>query len=233
MKHLFLIFLLGTLAACSTDEVDTWNAKPCVWFSEASDTLVFSFYSQADDVEEYVLELPITMAGAISDADRTVAVLDKGSLHSGTEYEIVSATIPAGEVEGVLRVNVQRTGNLETEPDTITFELASSEAFELGLTAEYWTNSIVVSSLLAQPAWWNSDAESSLGYYSDLKMQVVYQVDGACDLFEQIGAGAVSWYDDEVEVMVYRLNRYCVDNDIRYDYGSSIGEIVVFDFWSE
>ena len=64
-------------------------------------------------------------------------------------------------------------------------------------------------------------------------MQVIYQVEGACDLFEQIGAGAVSWYDDEVEVMVYRLNRYCVDNDIRYDYGSSIGEIVVFDFWSE
>ena len=59
---LFIIVLILAMVACSKSEIDTWEAKPRVWFTEASDTLLFSFYSQPEEVKEYVLEIPISMA---------------------------------------------------------------------------------------------------------------------------------------------------------------------------
>lgn len=224
MKHLFLIFLLGTLAACSTNEVDTWNAKPCVWFTEARDTLIFSFYSQPGE-NDYTIEIPISMAGRIADADRSVAVRDLGALSPETDYEIVSANIPAGETEGVVSVNVRKTENLNTANDTITIELIASDVFELGLDTTYWQNTIVVSNTLSKPSWWDSNAEMNVGYYSDLKMEIIYTVLGSDEIF----SNATSWWGDDVVIAIYQLNRYCIDYGIKYENGNP----VQFDFWTE
>lgn len=229
MKHLFLIFLLGTLAACSTNEVDTWNAKPCVWFTEARDTLIFSFYFQPG-AEEYVVEIPISMAGAVADVDRNAVVEDLGSssFNPGSEYEVVSAIIPAGETEGVVRVNVRKTENLNTANDTLTFAIRASETFDVGLSEEYWQNSVIVSNSLAQPSWWNSDAEMYLGYYSDLKMEIIYTVLGSDEIFS--GGDYSIWFSDEVTIAIYRLNRYCIDNNVKYNPEDET--VVQFDFWT-
>ena len=193
---LFIIVLILAMVACSKSEIDTWEAKPRVWFTEASDTLLFSFYSQPEEVKEYVLEIPISMAGMVSETEeRTVTVKNLGGspFNPGSEYEIISATIPAGEVIGVLRVKVQKTENLNMANDTLGFEICASEVFELGLTEDYWRNAIIISNLLSKPAWWDSEAERVLGYYSDKKMEVIYAVDGAYELFN---SGDYGWYDD-------------------------------------
>lgn len=215
MRNIFVIVLLLMVGACSKEEIPTWEAKPRVWFTEASDTLVFSFYSQAADVSEYVLEIPISMAGMMDEADREVEVRDLGgrSFNPGSEYEIVSAIIPAGEVSGVLSVNVRRTENLSEANDTISFEILASDVFELGMTEEYWQSTIVVSNNLTQPVWWDSTAESYLGYYSDKKMEIIYTVLGSDEVF----CGDNEWYSDPVYIAIYRLNRYCIDNNVKYN----------------
>lgn len=228
---LFIIVLILVMVACSKSEIDTWEVKPRVWFTEASDTLLFSFYSQPEEVKEYVLEIPISMAGMVSETEeRTVTVKNLGGspFNPGSEYEIISATIPAGDVIGVLRVKVQKTENLNMANDTIGFEICASEVFELGLTEDYWRNAIIISNLLSKPAWWDSGAERVLGYYSDKKMEVIYVVDGAYELFN---SGDYGWYDDNVSVMIYKLNRYCKDHNIKYHPDDE--NVITFDFWSE
>lgn len=226
MKHLFAILVLMlAFAACSTDKIDTWDAKPCVWFTEARDTLIFSFYSQPGE-NDYTIEIPISMAGRIADADRAVAVRDLGALNPETDYEIVSANIPAGETEGVVSVNVRKTENLNTANDTITIGLIASDVFELGLDTTYWQNTIVVSNTLSKPSWWDSDAERNVGYYSDLKMEIIYTVLGSDEIF----SSGSSWASDEVIIAIYNLNRYCIDNNIKYNPEDET--VVQFDFWT-
>lgn len=156
----YAIALLLGIMACAESEIETWKAKPRVWFTKANDTIIFSFYSQPAEITEYTVEIPISMAGPLSDKDRVVKVEDLGNADPESKYEFI-AMIPAGEKTGVLQVTVQKTGNLSVKEDTLGFKICVSDDFEEGLE-EYLNNTLVISSKLARPSWWN---ESSLGYY--------------------------------------------------------------------
>lgn len=207
---IYSLLLILFLDACDKSEISLWNTKPSVWFTTPKDTLNFSFYSQPTDVTEYVLDLPISMAGEISDVDRNVSIKDLGALSPDSHYEIVSAMVPAGGLEGSLRIKIFKTANLDIASDTISFEICSSELFDLGLTPDYSINTIIVSNLLAKPTWW----QNHLGYYSDKKMEIIYAYPGAFELFN---GGNYNWYDDEIIVMIYKLNRYTKENNIKYN----------------
>lgn len=161
MKNIlyFTIGFLLIMTACSKSEIDTWDARPRVWFTNSNDTTLFSFYTQPEGTTESVVEVPISMAGRVADEDRTVTVKDLGSspFNPGSRYEIVSAVIPAGEVTGTLQVKVYKTENLEEASDTLNFEIYGSEVFEVGLS-DYLHHAIIISSSLAKPSWWDSTA---------------------------------------------------------------------------
>ena len=210
---IYSLLLILFLVACSKSEIALWKAKSSVWFTNPEDTLIFTFYSQPTDVTEYVLELPVSMAGEISEIDRNLVIKDLGGLYQDTHYEIISAMVPAGGIGGSLNIKIFKTANLDIANDTISFELCSSELFDLGLTSDYMINTIVISNLLAKPTWWNRDAESYLGYYSDKKMEIIYAYPGAFELFN---GENYNWYDDEIIVMIYKLNRYTKENNIKY-----------------
>ena len=76
MKNIFYsIILLVVAAACAKSEIPTWDAKPRAWFTEANDTTLFTFLSQPD-ATEFIVEIPISMAGMVDSTDREVAVKD-------------------------------------------------------------------------------------------------------------------------------------------------------------
>ncbi|WP_292271106.1 DUF4843 domain-containing protein [Butyricimonas sp.] len=225
MKNIlyFAVVLLLGAAACSKSEIPTWNEKPRVWFTKANDTTLFSFYSQPEGVEKYTVEIGISMAGGRAATERTVKIEDLGCTNDTSRYEI-SAVIPANQSAGVLRVTVYKTVNLGNAPDTIGFRICSSEDFEVGLN-ESLENALVISSKLTRPAWWDESAEYNLGYYSDKKMEVIMQVEGAFDI---LNAGGYSWYSDEIKVLIYKLNKYCKDNNVKYSEDDE--SVIEFDY---
>lgn len=222
----FAVLLLLGAAACSKSEIDTWSVKPRVWFTGANDTTVFSFYSLPEGTEEHTVEIAISMAGAMENVERVVKVEDLGSRNEMSRYEI-SAVIPANQTAGVLRVTVHKTENLGNAPDTIGFRICPSEDFEVGLE-ENLQNALVISNKLAKPSWWNREAERNLGYYSDKKMWVIMQVEGA---FETLDAGGYRWSDDEISVLIYKLNKFCKDNNVKYNEDDE--NVIEFDFWTD
>ena len=222
----FAVLLLLGAAACSKSEIDTWSVKPRVWFTGANDTTIFSFYSLPEGTEEHTVEIAISMAGAMENVERVVKVEDLGSRNEMSRYEI-SAVIPANQTAGVLRVTVHKTENLGNAPDTIGFRICPSEDFEVGLE-ENLQNALVISNKLTKPSWWNREAEYNLGYYSDKKMWVIMQVEGA---FETLDAGGYRWGDDDIQVLIYKLNRYCKDNNVKYREEDE--QVIEFDFWTE
>ena len=136
-------------------------------------------------------------------------VEDLGNADPESKYEFI-AMIPAGEKTGVLQVTVQKTGNLSVKEDTLGFKICVSDDFEEGLE-EYLNNTLVISSKLARPSWWN---EYSLGYYSNKKMEIIYAVPG---VFELLNSDGYLWWDDEIQVAIYKLNKYCRENNIKYN----------------
>lgn len=220
MKNIFyLILAIFVFSACSKSEIETWEAKPRAWFT-ASDPVVFTFYSQPAGTSEYIMELPITMAGTLSETDRevTIKALGGSPYNPGSRYEVVSAIIPAGEVTGSAKIKVYRTENLSTAADTLGFEIVSSDAFEAGLT-DNLQSKIIVSSTLAKPAWWTGTQDWYIGYYSDEKLEIIYRLYGSDDLFNVNNAG---WTKPEVTVAIYRLRTYCRENNPTYPDGTSI-----------
>ena len=206
-----MVLLLG-LVACSKSEIPTWSEKARVWFTNANDTTLFSFYSQPDGIEKYTVEIAISMAGAMAEHERGVSIEDLGCTNDTSRYEI-SAVIPAHQSEGVLRVTVYKTDNLKNEPDTIGFRICPSEDFEVGLSKNL-ENALIISSKLVKPDWWNKSAENYIGFYSDRKMEVIMQVEGA---FDTLNGDGYEWYDQEISVLIYKLNRYCKEKNVKYN----------------
>ena len=231
MKHiLFILTGILLLTACSKSEIDTWETKPRVYFTNANDTILFSFYTQPANINEYTVELSVSMAGIITDTDRELTITDLGGskYNPGSVYEIVSAKLPGQQGSGVVQVKIQKTDNLNRANDTLTFEICASQIFDLGLTKEYWKTAIIMSNILSKPSWWNGRAERYIGYYSDKKMEIIYSVNGAYDLFS---SKSNNWDSDEASVMIYKLNRYCIDNQIKYHPEDE--SVIVFDFRSK
>lgn len=194
MKNIFYsIILLVVAAACTKSEIPTWDAKPRAWFTEANDTTLFTFLSQPD-ATEFIVEIPISMAGKIDSTDRAVSVKDLGCTNDATQYEIVSAFIPKGEVTGNLSVRVTLTENLNVANDTIGFEIEASDIFEVGQEG-YLKNYLIVSNLVSKPVWWDEDTDDELGEYTEQKMEIIYIV-----LTEdEIEAMYADWYGADVD----------------------------------
>lgn len=213
--YIVIITIILVVMACSKSEIETWDAKPRANFYMADDTVLFLFNTQPEGTTEGIVKLSITMAGKLADVDRHVAIKDLGGspFNPGSKYEIISAIIPAGKKKGEVQVKVYKTENLDVANDTLSFEVVASEEFETG-QPDYLHNSIIISNLWTQPLWWDSSAEARLGYYSKKKLEIIYTVLGSEEVFEDVENW---WGDDDVSVAVYKLNRYCIDNNVKYN----------------
>ena len=58
-------------------------------------------------------------------------------------------------------------------------------------------------------------------------MEIIYTVEGAYELFSSKNH---NWDSNEAAVMVYKLNRYCVNNNIKYNPDDE--NVIVFGFRS-
>ena len=148
-----LIATVLIAVSCSTDDIDTYNEQEnAIRFPGASgkDTY-YSGYSSADGfyfatysfiknpmAESEVYQLPINIIGKVSDKERMVnfdVVVEDGTAPENS-YEILGASIPAGEREGAIRIRIANTIDLKTTSYQLKIVLRESDDFKLTIDQE-------------------------------------------------------------------------------------------------
>jgi hypothetical protein len=225
---------VGMLSACSTDEIDGWESKGFVWFT---DTLQDFTNKQQPDVAEgetLRIAVPLTIASEVKDYDRTVNVeVVRQPNDSRTQFSIESPVIiHAGKTADSMYVDLVNSSHLDTVYDTIQFHIQASDDFDPGLQSMLYTT-LALHNGYQRPSWWDSDCERVFGYFTQLKMEVFITCTGSS---EDIRTNKEYWSDSDIAVQywIYVLNDYIEQNDIRYpdDDPNAPGEHPVFDFWS-
>lgn len=221
------------LASCSTHDIDQWDTKGFVWFT---DTIVdFTNMTQPDVPMGGTLTaaIPLTIASDVVDYDRTVSVeVTRQPNDSRTKFNVINpVTIRAGHTCDTMYVEITNSEHLDVVYDSIAFRILPSADFEPGYKS-YQNMTLALHNGYVRPDWWDSWAENYLGYFTQLKMQIFVAVTGGTD---DIRSNTSSWSSNDfaVQYWVYVLNEYIEKNDIRYpeDDPNAPGENPYFD-WS-
>ena len=233
MKKIYTHCIVAALVllsawGCSKEEISAWKSdQGLVWFT---DTIVdYSFLgTDIAEGESSLVPIPLTVAAVVGDRDRTVNVeVVRQPADNRTQFEVQApVTFRAGYAADTMYVRVFNSANLNEAGDTIAFRVASSADFEPGLVP-YREVKLCLFNGYTRPDWWNEDLERTLGYFTQLKMEVFLAVTGSDE--EPVD----NWYGVEATYLLFMLNDYVEQNDIRYpdDDPNKPGEHPVFDFW--
>lgn len=166
----YKLLLLGMIAAgfsaCTENKIMTYDTTyDAIRFTGVSpqdtmattytlaDSCSFMSYSFLEDIaaESIDYEIPVFLIGKPADTDRAVnyrIIADKTTAPEGS-YEIVSASVPAGESMGSVTVRLFNVEELSTTTYTLRVQLQESDQLRLGPIAYTtsqlsWNNSIPV-----------------------------------------------------------------------------------------
>lgn len=231
--YLFLAVLTMQLAGCGSSEIESWNSS-FVWFT---DTLIDFTNKQQPDVADggtLTIAVPLTIAADMSDADRTVNVsVCKQPSDSRTQFTVQTpVTIRANHTADTMYVSLVNSSHLDNVYDSISFQIQPSDDFQPGLQA-YQKVTVALHNGYQRPDWWDDDCEFYFGYFTQLKMEVFVAVAGNTD-DPRSNTSYWSSSDLAVQYMVYVLNDYIEEHDIRYpdDAPNAPGEHPSFGLWS-
>jgi len=229
MKKILYAICLGlsaiSLGSCKQDDIEVWNVNGFAWFSY--EKIDYSFKKRGIDVGgKAIVPLEITVATEVKDYDRNIAIeVIRKAEKSETKVVVPeNAVLKAGESVAHLNVEVTYTTNLDVEHDTITFQIMPNDQFEPGLSKNL-TTSLCLYNGMMQPSWWTngepwSYAYSYLGYFTELKMEVWWDVVGNDDPLSD-----EQWYGDYGTYLIRDLQNYVYNNNIVYPEGT------FFDGW--
>lgn len=191
-KFIFLtasIAALLSLASCTEKNLDVFGEDHYVHFTKDQDyTYRFSF-ATTPGVDEYTLEIPVSMIGRTIEQDLAYAVEvvttgDLATTASAANYSFETAPVfHKGQFEDVFKVTLKNSSELSTER-RLTIKVANNDNFKVG-PAENRTAVIYFSNVLSRPSWWDDDmAGTFLGDYSDIKYQAFIVATGVTDVSE-------------------------------------------------
>lgn len=163
-KLLLLGMLAAGITACGDAEIMTYDVQyDAVRTTGASpkdsqyaayngsDSCAYFSFSFIEDTfaESAEYDIPIYLIGKPADIDRKVnytIIAEKTTAPEGT-YEIVSAVIPAGKSDGVIKIRLYNADELASVTYTVRIRLQATDQLRLGpdkyLTSQLsWNNSI-------------------------------------------------------------------------------------------
>lgn len=228
--NLIITCLLIMGSGCSKEEISTWQSdNGLVWFTKVETDFSFKSVPEISEGESYMVPVQLSAAAAMSNKDRIIQVMvSKQPTDSRTQFEIQTPIVfRAGHTVDTMYVRVVNSAHLSSVHDTISFTVLDSSDFKPGLLTNRTANLCLYNGYV-QPDWWNDDVDRSLGYFSELKMEVLIAVTGS----EKLPVS--DWYGIEATYLIFKLNDYVKQNDIRYpaDDPNKPGEQPSFDFWS-
>lgn len=155
MKNTIYTLLIAVLFisffSCEKDEIMSYEGGFAINFLE--DSTNYSFL--ANDDPYYIQEIKVRISGDTTDYERyfNVSVIsDDFSQASTDRYEIVDGIIPAGEIEGILKIKLFSIKELPDTTFAINLKIEDTETFKVGNIENStfklkWTNKVVV------PSW--------------------------------------------------------------------------------
>lgn len=240
MKKILCAICLGllvlNLGSCKQDDIDVWNVNGFAWFSFPKTD--FSFKGRGVEVGgKTTIAIPLTVATEVKDFDRTIAVeVIRKAANPGTQVAVPqNAMLKAGESVAFLSVEIDYTPNLDVDKDTIGISVVKNEYFDPGLDEGASMNLCLYNGYV-KPNWWgdsqhSTDAFSKLGFFTELKMQVWWDVVGNDDNLED-------WWGDFATYLVEDLQNYVYNNGIVYPEGTEFdgmdysGMYPMFSYWN-
>ncbi len=191
-KILMILALVAVVASCKKDEIDMFdpNHQMIRW------TQSFNGFSFRDNPAGGELRIPFHVVGNVADVDRH-AEFDIIMRNSQGEdmttfplnrFEIVSAIVPAGEVEGELVIRFERpvAGEVDDPDDFETHLLLTTadggdfyKGPEVSQAIDIRNLDITVSTYLVRPQSWPSWQAGGPGYFSSSYYQfIIDNMDG-------------------------------------------------------
>ncbi len=106
-------------------------------YSNSDSTFYVSqtFKKQPAGTTEMVVSVSVKLLGAAVGHDRQIGfrVLTEGTTAKADQYSLVSATIPAGETYGAIRIKVKKSPDLDTGQQTLMLRLTASPDLGVGV----------------------------------------------------------------------------------------------------
>lgn len=209
------------ISSCSTDNIDPWQQEQSyVWFT---DTIMnFTNMSQPDVPigDDLTIEVPMSFAGKTADRDRTIAIeVVKAPSDPRTQIDIQPGILPAGQTEGTLKIKLKNSSHLDTVYDTLQVKVGTTTDFAPGLP-KYQQFTLCMHNGYVKPSWWTKRAENSIGYFTQLKMQIYMKVKGD-DKDPRDNQSSSLWSSSDLglQYWVFMLNDYIEQNNIVYPEG--------------
>lgn len=157
------------------DEARVRLEGPAVW-ALGTDSLVYSFSTELDEVKEYVMDIDVCVMGPVADHDRTAnIVVDAAKTTASTDQYSVPATavIPAGKNKGTLSVTLKRDKTLEKKTVRLQIAVAQSSDFSIGVNEQnHFT--LIWNDQISKPKNWNT-LEEFFGTFSIAKYRFMLQ----------------------------------------------------------
>jgi len=231
-KSVMLVAMVLMAIGCSTDDIDTFaEQENAIRFPgvSGSDTY-YSGYSDADGfffatysfvktpmLESEVYQLPINIVGKVSDKERkvNVKIVEEDTTAPEGSYEILGASIPAGEREGAVQIKIANTEDLKIQSYQLKIVLDESDDFKLG-PKQYLTAMLTWNNILPAPT--NSNLKRSYNLLIKSKLGATstsianYSTSAHMAIVEALG-----WNDwGNAEIHGTQANGASLDN--YYDY---------------
>lgn len=147
--YLCVVCLSFLVAACSTDEINTYEGKDNVYFTWSEkrpntsypyqyiDSLGVSFAFMPQEVTSLVFKLPVSVQGKLQDQDREVSlrVKSESTAKPGVHFDLPETFVfRANRNVDSLPVTLYRTAEMKDEVFTMVLELLPNDNFSVGMT---------------------------------------------------------------------------------------------------
>ncbi|WP_316842051.1 DUF4843 domain-containing protein [Pedobacter gandavensis] len=174
--------LVLAITSCTKEEVKFYDGKDRIQFSKLGvgtsaryiDSADFSFAAKGDLLVDTVF-LPVDVTGRTASVDREFKVeFDaKGSnAVPGQDFDFGKCVIKAGSFKGVFPLILRKTKDLETIRKTVAFNIATNDAFEVGIGTQL-KSKVAFFNFMVKPVDWELRMARFFGVYSKEKHRFV------------------------------------------------------------
>ncbi len=186
IKRLLLLLLISSVTfGCKVEEVMQYDTStnyiyvdmPFVLGSETEkqEEIRYSFAQFNADVQEAIVNVPVSITGLPIDSDRalSLSVVKDKTTALDSEWDMSSIenlVVPAGSTKMYVPLKVYRSEILLTEERILTFKLNSNENFT-ALDDEITEVTVKFSDILIEPDWWASYVKYFGTYYPEVYRQ--------------------------------------------------------------
>lgn len=211
MKKYILFAMAAMLtAACSTDEIETFDSHNYLSFESSSLSYTFAFSPSTVTSNDF--DIPVVYAGRFSGSDAPFEIIDvpeKSTAIKGTHYELLdddNQIIKAGSNTGIAKIRLLRTDSMAMKTYYLKLAIKENSYFKPGITD---TMTVSVTDRLIKPDWWTySPYDYFLGNYTETKLRLWLEFMGVTDGSNPFDADEyIQWLDYGTGHFIYKSYR--------------------------